>query len=61
MKELDYGKGYQYDHSRQGNFSGQEFLPSEISGKLLYDPGKNSRENELREWLRIRWKDKYPY
>ena len=41
--------------------SGQEFLPSEISGTRLYDPGKNSRENELREWLKVRWKDKYDY
>ena len=61
MKELEYGKGYAYDHSRQGSFSGQEFLPSEISGTRLYDPGKNSRENELREWLKVRWKDKYDY
>lgn len=61
MKELDYGKGYAYDHLSQDNFSGQEFLPPEISGTRLYDPGNNSREQELRIWLKSRWKDKYDY
>src|ERR1700744_5430226 len=30
MKNLDYGKGYQYSHSYEGNFSLQEFLPKEL-------------------------------
>lgn len=61
MKELGYGKDYAYDHSKEGSFSGQDFLPEEIRGKLLYSPGKNSRESELREYLKSLWKDKYNY
>lgn len=61
MKSLDYGKGYKYSHSFEGNFSDQEYLPKEISGTKFYEPGNNSREEELRKFLRGLWKDKYRY
>ena len=61
MKEQDYGKGYKYAHSYPGNFVEQEFLPDEISGSLLYDPGDNARENEMRKRLKALWKEKYGY
>jgi putative ATPase len=61
MKDLDYGKGYQYSHSYENNFSQQEYLPAEIAGTKFYDPGKNAREDELRKFLRTLWKEKYGY
>jgi len=61
MKNLDYGKNYQYDHLSDLNFSGQEFLPDEIKNTTLYEPGKNLREEEIRKFLKERWKDKYNY
>ena len=61
MKNLDYGKNYEYSHSYENNFSPQEYLPTEISGKKFYDPGKNAREEELRKFLKNLWKDKYNY
>jgi putative ATPase len=61
MKNLGYGKDYQYSHSYEGNFSGQEYLPKEISGTKFYDPGQNAREEELRKFLKNLWKDKYGY
>jgi len=61
MKNLGYGKDYQYSHSHEGNFSNQEYLPKEISGTKFYDPGKNAREEELRKLLKNLWKDKYNY
>ncbi len=61
MKNMDYGKGYQYSHSYENNFSKQEYLPDAISGKKFYDPGKNAREEELRKFLKSRWGDKYNY
>ncbi len=61
MKSLDYGKGYQYSHDYENNFSPQEYLPKELSGRKFYDPGKNAREEELRKYLRHLWKDKYQY
>lgn len=61
MKNMDYGKGYQYSHSYEGNFSVQEYLPKEIAGTAFYDPGQNSREEELRKFLKALWGDKYGY
>ncbi len=61
MKELSYGKNYEYAHAHTGNFVEQEFLPDNLKGTLLYNPGQNPRENELREFLRKRWKEKYGY
>ncbi|MES2648345.1 MAG: replication-associated recombination protein A [Bacteroidota bacterium] len=61
MKKLDYGKGYQYSHLGEGNFIEQEYLPEKIAGTKFYDPGKNAREDELRRFLKERWKDKYGY
>ncbi|MFC3198814.1 replication-associated recombination protein A [Parapedobacter deserti] len=61
MKQLDYGKDYQYAHAYEGNFVEQEFMPEALSGTKLYDPGKNPAEEKLREQLRQRWKSKYEY
>ena len=61
MKNLDYGKGYQYSHSYENNFSAQEYLPDEIAGSTFYEPGRNAREEELRRYLKTLWKEKYKY
>ncbi|MBP7557743.1 MAG: replication-associated recombination protein A [Chitinophagaceae bacterium] len=61
MKNLGYGKNYEYSHSYENNFSPQEYLPPEIAGSKFYDPGKNAREEELRKYLKALWKEKYKY
>jgi putative ATPase len=61
MKDIGYGKDYQYSHQYTDNFVDQEFLPIDICGKKFYDPGDNARENEDRKRLKNRWKDKYNY
>ncbi|WP_286767953.1 MULTISPECIES: replication-associated recombination protein A [Sphingobacterium] len=61
MKDLNYGAEYKYAHAYPGNFVVQEFLPKEISGVKLYDPGQNSQEEKLRQSLRDKWKEKYKY
>ncbi|MEQ9230842.1 MAG: replication-associated recombination protein A [Cyclobacteriaceae bacterium] len=61
MKEEGYGQGYKYAHNHEGNFADMEFLPDEVSGKTFYDPGQNPREEEIRKFLRNRWKEKYGY
>jgi putative ATPase len=43
------------------NFIAQEFLPAEIAGTKLYEPGENQRENQFKDILRNRWKNKYGY
>ncbi|HQQ94791.1 MAG TPA: replication-associated recombination protein A [Bacteroidia bacterium] len=61
MKELNYGRDYQYAHSFENNFVELEFMPEQLSGTRFYDPGMNNRENEQRQFLRERWKEKYGY
>ncbi len=61
MKKEGYGKGYEYSHNYENNFSPQEYLPDAISGTAFFEPGKNLREEELRKFLKMLWKDKYKY
>lgn len=61
MKELGYSKAYQYAHDFEGNFTPHEFLPEEIKGNTLYNPGSNTKENTIKSYLRGLWKDKYNY
>ena len=59
MKDLGYGKNYQYSHNK-GNDS-QEFLPKEITGNTFYNPTNNSKENTFKDRLKKLWKGKYNY
>ncbi len=61
MKDMNYGKDYQYSHNGEGNFIEQEYLPEKITGTAFYEPGNNARENEIRKFLKERWKQKYNY
>jgi putative ATPase len=61
MKNIGYGKEYEYSHAYKDNFTAQEYLPENLSGSLLYDPGNNAAEEKLRERLKSLWKGKYKY
>lgn len=59
MKELDYGKNYQYAHSFENNFVQQDYVPQEIKGRQFWKPQQNSSEVKIVEWLKKLWKDRY--
>ena len=61
MKELGYGKDYQYAHDYEGNFAFQDYLPDELQGETFYEPCDNPRENALREYLKKHWGTRYGY
>ena len=61
MKDLNYGKGYQYAHDFENNFAHQEFLPKEIEGTAFFTPSVNGAENAIKERMRLLWKEKYGY
>jgi putative ATPase len=61
MKKQGNGKGYLYAHDFEGNFVNQEFFPEKLAGTVLFDPGNNPRENEMREKLKQWWGKKYKY
>jgi putative ATPase len=47
MKELDYGKGYQYAHDVEGKVAAMECLPPSLAGKRYYRPTNEGREKLL--------------
>ena len=61
MKELGYGDNYAYAHDYENAFVAHEFLPKEISGTTLYQPGNNAKENQLKNYLKSLWKEKYDF
>jgi putative ATPase len=61
MKDIGYGKDYKYAHKYDQNFVDLEYLPDNISGTALFDPGNNPRENEVRKRMKNLWKKKYGY
>jgi putative ATPase len=61
MKDLDYGKEYEYAHNYDNNFVEQEYMPDEINGQTFYEPGNNDRERQIRKYLKECWNGKYNY
>ncbi len=51
MREMGYGRGYQYDHSFAQHHSGQEHLPERLAGRRYYTPGELGYEKRIKDWL----------
>ena len=47
MKELDYGKGYQYAHDIEGKVAAMDCLPPSLAGKRYFQPTGEGRERLL--------------
>lgn len=56
MKEMDYGKGYRYDHDEKHAFSGQNYFPDELPRNRFYHPVERGFEREMKK--RIDYFDK---
>ena len=61
MKDLNYGKNYEYSHQYENNHSVQEYLPVDASGNTFYTPQSNPAELRIKEYLSKLWKGKYGY
>jgi len=55
MKQLGYGKGYEYDHDAEGAFSGQNYFPDGMERERFYDPSDRGAEKEIARRLDF-WK-----
>jgi len=53
MKDIGYGKGYQYDPDAPDGFSGQQCLPDELEGTQFYEPGEFGFEKDIAK--RLAW------
>jgi len=58
MKSLGYGRGYEYDHSVEDSFSGQNYFPDEMARESYYEPKDTGFEREIRKrmeyWAKLR-------
>src|SRR6185295_6511030 len=53
MKQIGYGKGYQYDHDAEGGFSGDDYWPEEMEPQTFYSPTDRGFEKRVAE--RMAW------
>ncbi|MDD3277545.1 MAG: replication-associated recombination protein A [Lachnospiraceae bacterium] len=51
MKDLSYGKGYQYAHDTQDKLTNMQCLPDSLLGTQYYDPAGEGEEKEYRRRL----------
>jgi putative ATPase len=58
MKELDYGKGYQYAHDERDAVADMACLPPSLAGRTYYQPTERGFEKEIKRrlegWSRIK-------
>ncbi|KKD02014.1 ATPase AAA, partial [Streptomyces sp. WM6386] len=58
MKDLGYGKGYQYDPDTADGFSGADYFPENMSRETYYEPTRSGYEAQiverLRQWAALR-------
>ncbi|MBJ7443904.1 MAG: replication-associated recombination protein A, partial [Sphingobium sp.] len=58
MKDVGYGKGYQYDHDVADGFSGANYWPDEMTPQTFYAPTDRGYEARIAEriayWQRLR-------
>ena len=57
MKQIGYGKGYQYDHDAEEGFSGADYWPEEMSPQHFYKPTGRGFEAKVAERLAY-WEEK---
>ncbi len=56
MKEIGYGKEYQYPHDFENHFVEKNYLPEELKGSQYYFPTDIGSEKNLKERLKLLWK-----
>ena len=59
MKELNYGKGYQYAHDTIDKLTNMECMPPSLKGKTYYNPNAQGNEIRFKERLEAikKWKE----
>ena len=61
MKQLGYGKGYNYSHEYTNNFIAQDFLPKELTGTSFWKAGSNQKEQEIKKRMQEFWNTTYDF
>ena len=61
MKDLGYGKDYQYAHNYEDHFVRENYLPDDLRKTQFYQPAVNPREEDMRKRLDSLWKEMKNY
>jgi len=61
MKDLGYGKDYQYPHDKTGHFTEEDYLPDQLKGSTIWSPDDNPKEREIRERMHKLWGNHYEF
>jgi len=59
MKNLGYGKSYEYSHHHPGHFVYQEYMPEQLSNQTIFTPAENPNEQKMKISLLEWWGEKY--
>ena len=61
MKELNYGKGYQYAHDTEDKLTTMECLPPSLKGREYYRPTMQGNETKFKARLEQikKWKKEH--
>ena len=51
MKDIGYGKGYEYDHHTADGFSGQNYFPDNMGREEFYRPVERGFERQVQDTL----------
>ena len=57
MRNMGYGKGYQYSHDHPGHFVEQDFLPPSLKDRRYYQPTEEGTEKEIGQRMKEWWGD----
>ena len=58
MKDMDYGKDYEYPHSHPDHFVNVNYFPNDEE-QTFYNPTNQGREKWIQKRLKSLWKDRY--
>jgi putative ATPase len=58
LKDLGYGRDYQYAHDHPGSFVEQQYFPDPVGPKAYYRPTANGAEQKIRERLLGWWRSR---
>jgi len=59
MAELGYKDGYKYPHDYPGNFTPQQYLPNDLTGKRFWHAQHSPAEEKLYQRMLNCWGDRY--
>lgn len=59
MEELGYADGYRYAHDYPGHFTDLEFMPDKLKNTVLYNPGDNPKEENIKARMQAYWPKYY--